>query len=401
MAATRRLRVGEGSVIGGAIARRLDPQALDHLAAGRAVVLVSGTNGKTTTTALLAALARQGGPVVTNAAGANLHNGLVATLLGVPRHERAVLEVDEAALPSVVESTRPGLVALLNLSRDQLDRLHEVRHTADRWRAALGSAPATRVVANADDPLVVWAAETSPVTWVGCGQHWHLDATTCPHCSATLDRAGAWRCTGCEWRRPDLDYALDEAGAGAGQPSLRRTSDGHRWPVEVPLPGRFNLANAALALAAADVAGLAGDDPSAAWRGVQAVSDRYRLVVRDGASFRLLLAKNPAGWAEMLTVLEASDRPALLALNARDQDGVDPSWIWDVPFEVLAGRRVICAGERASDLSVRLAYAGVDHEWVGDLERAVDAAAGWGDVDLVANYTAFQQARRIFGVTHG
>ncbi|HEX2851274.1 MAG TPA: MurT ligase domain-containing protein, partial [Acidimicrobiales bacterium] len=382
---------------GGAIARRIDPEALAHLAVGRPVALVSGTNGKTTTTALLAALARRQGPVVTNRAGANLHNGLVATLLGAPADRRAVLEVDEAALPSVITSTRPQVVALLNLSRDQLDRLHEVRHTADRWRVALESSPSVAVVANADDPLVVWAAETSEVTWVACGQHWHLDATTCPHCSSALERAGAWRCTGCDWRRPDVDYALDTDGS---QPMLRRIRDDHTWPLDLPLPGRFNLANAALALAAADTMGLAGDDPSAAWQEVQAVSDRYRVVDRDGTAYRLLLAKNPAGWAEMLTLLEGSDRPAILALNARGQDGVDPSWIWDVPFELLAGRRVICTGERASDLAVRLTYAGVDHQWAGDLDAAIALAAGWGDVDLVANYTAFQQARRIFGVTH-
>src|SRR5437660_5718912 len=140
---SRRAGRGEGAVIGGRVALALDPGALERYAAGRTVCLVSGTNGKTTTTSLLAAALRTRGPVTTNATGANLMSGLVTTLAGAEAGSDAVLEVDEGLLPKAVEQLHPSVVALLNLSRDQLDRIGEVRIHAQRWRTALEQAPST------------------------------------------------------------------------------------------------------------------------------------------------------------------------------------------------------------------------------------------------------------------
>ncbi|MHB8672030.1 MAG: Mur ligase family protein, partial [Acidimicrobiales bacterium] len=167
---------------------------LSRLSAGREIAIVSGTNGKTTTTRLLASAIGGDRRVVTNSTGANLASGLAATLSATPQVESAVLEVDEGLVPAAVGAMRPRLAVLLNLSRDQLDRAGEVRMHAARWRAALAAAPATEVVANADDPLVAWAAEGAGnvVTWVATDQRWRLDATTCPSCSGRI-----------EWRRPE------------------------------------------------------------------------------------------------------------------------------------------------------------------------------------------------------
>lgn len=201
---SRRLGRGGGSVIGGRAILAVDPRALDRLAAGRSVALVSGTNGKTTTTSLLRAALSTTGPVVTNALGANLPPGLAAALAASPPGVAAALEVDEAWLSRVTASTTPRAVALLNLSRDQLDRNNEVRVLASSWRATFASTSSTTVVANADDPLVVWGAGLAQeVRWVGAGQPWTDDAAGCPSCGARIRFQGGdagWVCGGCNFR---------------------------------------------------------------------------------------------------------------------------------------------------------------------------------------------------------
>ena len=178
---------GGGAVIGGKVALTLDKAALVKLAAGRSLYLVSGTNGKTTTTALLAAALGTAGPVVTNMTGANLKAGIVSALARDLDSKVAVLEVDEAALVQVLGDTTATVVVLLNLSRDQLDRYGEVRLAAQKWRTALGARPEIHVVANCDDPLVVWAAQAAgSVTWVSTGQRWRIDATSCPNCGGRI-----------------------------------------------------------------------------------------------------------------------------------------------------------------------------------------------------------------------
>src|SRR5439155_6532058 len=180
--------------------------------AGRTIALVSGTNGKTTTTRMLAAALGTRGPVSTNSTGANLVSGLVTTLARGGPDEPAVLEVDEGLVPAAVAGLHPSVVTLLNLSRDQLDRIGEVRIPAQRWRAALESAPSTAVVANADDPLVVWAAGLArQVTWVGTGQRWRLDAFACPQCAGRIewDETAGWACSSGELARSAPHLPLD------------------------------------------------------------------------------------------------------------------------------------------------------------------------------------------------
>jgi UDP-N-acetylmuramyl tripeptide synthase len=328
-----------------------------------------------------------------------------------------VLEVDEGYLGRLIEETSPRVVVLLNLSRDQLDRISEVRMLVERWRSALGGlrprsgadGPGTVVVANADDPMVAWAAMAAPdVRWVGAGQVWNLDAVGCPACGGRIvfDEAAGWACDRCTFARPTREAWLEG-------PELV-LADGDRFDVQLGLPGQFNRANAAMVVLASPAMGMTPDlDPPtllARVASVDQVAGRFSSTVRRGHPVRLLLAKNPAGWTAIFDLLEedrVAGAPVVLSINARTADGFDTSWLWDVPFERLAGRSVVATGDRRLDLAVRLRYAGVDTTVVVDplaaVDRAVDGSKGDGagdngtdraaTVDFVGNYTAFADLR--------
>ena len=413
--ASRRLGRGQGTVAGGRAGLRVDPKLLEHVSASRLVALVTGTNGKTTTTRLLTvALGAGGEAVVSNETGSNMPPGHVAALVGSDAG-RAVLEVDEIYLPRVLTATSAAAVVLLNLSRDQLDRTNEVRMVAGRWRAALAAAPRTQVVANADDPLVVWGAGAARVVhWVGAGLRWHLDAVGCPSCEGRIQFGanGGWACVaGCGFARPIPEASLRTRPEGT---ATAVWADGRILPVELVLPGRFNQANALMAAVAAAACGVDEEAALRAMKTVEEVAGRFTLCRFGPVQTRLMLAKNPAGWDELLDLVARSEAPLVVSINARVADGADPSWLWDVPFERLEGRRVVATGDRYRDLSVRLQYAGVAHATEADPVQAVRAAAGGGAaveadgsdsadgaddadgaggvvdvVDVIGNYTAF------------
>ena len=339
-ATSRRLGRGRGTVAGGRSGLKVDPQLLQHLSASRQVALVTGTNGKTTTTRLLAvALGAGGAKVVSNETGSNMPPGHVAALAGDRRAGLAVLEVDEIYLPRVLAATKPAAVVLLNLARSA-HRTNEVRMVSGHWRAALAAAPHTTVVANADDPLVVWAAgAAAQVRWVGAGLRWQLDAVGCPSCEGRIafDAAGSWSCvTGCGFVRPDLLVSLVTASP---ETTYRgEWADGRSEQIRLLLPGRFNHSNALMAAVAAEAMGIAVADGLAAMADVDEVAGRFTTRIVSGVRTRLMLAKNPAGWSELLDLVGKDDGPIVISINARTADGADPSWLWDVPFERLARR---------------------------------------------------------------
>jgi UDP-N-acetylmuramyl tripeptide synthase len=389
-ATSRRLGRGQGTVAGGRAGLRLDPRLLEHLSAGRQVALVTGTNGKTTTTRLLTVgLGVDGDAVVSNETGSNMPPGHVAALVGTQAH-RAVLETDEVYLPRVITATAASTVLLLNLSRDQLDRTNEVRMIAGSWRAALAAAPHTHVVANADDPLVVWGAGAArDVHWVGAGLRWQHDAVGCPSCEGriTFTESG-WSCASCAFARPEPEATLV---AGADGSARAEWADGRAAPVRLSLPGRFNQANALMAAVAAEAMGVDALEALAAMASVQEVAGRFTVRTFGEVRARLMLAKNPAGWDELLDLVADADAPLVVSINARIADGADPSWLWDVPYERLSGRTVVATGDRFRDLSVRLHYGGVRHRTEPDPVKAVTQAAAesGGVVDVIGNYTAF------------
>ncbi len=381
---SRLLGLGAGSMIGGRVTLALDRHALQRLAAGRRVVLVSGTNGKTTTSHLVAAAVRTSGRVAHNAGGSNMLDGAVAALAEARDAKYAVIEVDELHLAAVAEAVDPAVVVLLNLTRDQLDRATEVGAIASAVGRALTRHPNTVVVANADDPMVVSAAMLATRSvWVAGGSSWLGDATTCPRCGRTLTFTDSgWEC-GCGLARPTPDWWIEDGKACTADAVL---------PLDIQLPGQVNLSNAAMALAAARALGVPADQAASALRAVDVVAGRYAVVHRGSQDLRLLLAKNPAGWAGMSSIL-SEPRPLLVIINAQEADGRDTSWLWDVPFEQLTGRQVVASGERAADLGVRLSYAGLDHQTVADPLAALSSLPA-GKVDVVANYTAFHHLRR-------
>jgi UDP-N-acetylmuramyl tripeptide synthase len=385
-----RLGRGNGAVIGGRVATLVSPDILSRAAAGLTAVAVSGTNGKTTTTRFIAnALATQG-PVVTNTHGANLPNGVTSALIesDVADDARLVAEVDERWLPALLDHVEFRVVVLLNLSRDQIDRMAEVRTNAVRWRTALEKTEKTTVVANADDPIVVHAVPDGiDVVWVAAGMRWRWDAMSCPACGGRIDYGPDtyWACRECGRHRPDPDVVIDGDTLRLGSISVT---------LHLDLPGEHVRSNAAMAVAAAQVLGITAADAAAALATVADVDGRYRPLWGEGQAGRLYLAKNPAGWLEILEVLqEAEPRPLVVAFNANQPDGRDPSWLWDVPIERLRGRRVIVTGERATDMAVRLRYADVDHAVAPSLRAALEEGRA-ASADVLATYTAFWQVKR-------
>jgi UDP-N-acetylmuramyl tripeptide synthase len=261
---------------------------------------------------------------------------------------------------------------------------------ARRWREALASAVNCTVVANADDPLIAWAAAAAPdVIWVAAGQRWHEDSWCCPQCGSHLSRDElGWRCGECEFTRPPARWVLDGSSV--------IDSAGRVHEVSLSLPGQANRSNAVIALAVSEVFGVEPAQALARLRDVASVAGRYTQVERHGRQVRLLLAKNPAGWLEAFDVLDEPPVPVLLSVNAREPDGRDTSWLWDVDYRVLRGRPVFVTGERRLDLAVRLEADLVPFELVEGVDEAVDRVSG-GRLDVIANYTAFQQIRVFLG----
>ena len=392
---------GAGAMIGGLVAMKLDPSVLQQLGSGRRTAVITGTNGKSTTTRMVAAALRTLGPVATNGEGANMDAGLIAALAADRDATLAALEVDEMHVPHVADAVRPAVIVLLNLSRDQLDRVGEINHIERTLRSGLARHPEAVVVANCDDVLITSAAYDCPkVVWVAAGGSWANDSVSCPRSGEVIVRQQSdWYSTGADFKRPDPQWWTDDEKIYG--------PDGFVAPMNLALPGAVNRSNAAQAVAAAVAMGA---DPAAA---VAAVSDvdevagRYRTVRIGEHTARLLLAKNPAGWQEALAMVDKNAAGVVISVNGQVPDGEDLSWLWDVRFEHFADERtarresgqatsVVAAGERGTDLAVRLGYAGVEHTLVHDTVAAIESCPP-GHVEVVANYTAFLQLQRALG----
>lgn len=374
-------------MIGGLIALKIDPTIMDQLGRGRRTVLVTGTNGKSTTTRMTTAALSTLGDVATQADGANMDAGIVAALSVNRTAGLAAIEVDELHLPHVTDSLNPAAVVLLNLSRDQLDRVGEINMIERKLRAGLARHPDTVVIANCDDVLITSIAYDHPnVVWVAAGSGWAMDATSCPRSGEPIIWEGEhWRSTGADFQRPQPDWWLDG--------EKLRGPDEFTAELRLALPGRANRGNAAQAVAAAVALGADPAQATAAAGTVREIAGRYRTVQVGEHSARLLLAKNPAGWQEALSMIDHDAAGLVIAVNGQVPDGEDLSWLWDVRFEHFEGVQVVAAGERATDLAVRLTYAGVEHTTIADPLGAI-ASCPAGRVEVLANYTAFRDLNR-------
>ncbi len=410
MAASRGLHLGGGTTLPGDVARALDPAILRKLAKApaRGVVLVTGTNGKTTTAALLRSIAAAAGwRVAGNTGGSNLIFGLTAAALA--NSDRAghmgldwlVLEVDELSCPIAVRELQPRLLVVLNAFRDQLDRSFEVDQIVARLRDAVDAMPAAgAVVLNADDPRVAALGERHPATLFGIEDP-HLDRgklpesadrPTCPRCRTPLvyaavyyGQCGRYRCPTCDWARPDPAVratSVREIGLDAVEVGLEDGA-GLNLTASVRLTGAYNAANVAAAVTAALAMGAEEGQLARGLEQFQPAFGRSQVTTWRGAGVRLLLAKNPAGMEANLETVLALDRSPVLAVALNDgiADGRDISWIWDVELERLATggpTKVVASGRRAAELALRLNYAGVSRDRIlvcSSPEAALDAVA--------------------------
>jgi lipid II isoglutaminyl synthase (glutamine-hydrolysing) len=426
----RRAGRGGGTSLPGKVLIRLEPRAIGELSArlNRGSVVISATNGKTTTAAMTASvLERASIRLVHNRAGANMAGGVASTLLSAARPRGAIdgelglFEVDEFWLDRLIPQLEPRAVLLGNLFRDQLDRYGELETIADRWAAVVARiASDSQLVLNADDPLIADLGRAAPnVTYFGVEdgsvamaemQH-ASDSKHCRRCGAAyvydaiyLGHLGRYHCPSCGQTRPTPSVAAEQIhfDGTRGASFLLRTSEG-AVDVHLPLPGLYNIYNALGAAALCLRLGVPLEGVAAGLEAVAAAFGRAETVSIGEAELSILLIKNPAGANEILRtlVLEDGELDLLAILNDRTADGRDVSWIWDADFEVLAPhvRRATCAGTRAAELALRLKYAGVPVERlevVPPLARALDrAVAEAGDQRLFAlpTYTALLELR--------
>ncbi|MEA2156212.1 MAG: hypothetical protein QOE11_2352 [Solirubrobacteraceae bacterium] len=423
-------RSGRGATsLPGKLLMRMEPHAIGRLAGrlreGSAVI--SATNGKTTTAAMVAAiLERSGTRLVHNRAGANMAGGVASSLLVAARGsgidgDAGLFEVDEFWLDRVVPELRPRALLLSNLFRDQLDRYGELETIADRWAAAVAAAPATRLVLNADDPLVADLGREHPqVTYFGvqddgmalAGMAHASDSKHCRRCGAPyvydavyMGHLGRYHCPNGDAVRPDPDvYATGVVLDGTRRARFELHLGGERAAVDLPLPGLYNVYNALGAAALTQALGAGLPEIVAGLEATQAAFGRAETVLVGGRELAILLVKNPAGANEVLRTLalDEGELDVLAILNDRIADGRDVSWVWDADFEHLAGRvrRVTCSGTRAAELALRLKYAGVPAERlhvVPELQDGLREALADGEGRLVAlpTYTAMLALREL------
>ncbi|MFI5504771.1 MurT ligase domain-containing protein [Corynebacterium kutscheri] len=384
---------GSGGMIGGLIAEKIDPAIMSSLGKNRPVAIVTGTNGKSTTTRMLAAALRSTHTVATNEGGDNMDAGIISALMANQSASHVVLEVDELHVPQVVERLRPSCLVLLNLSRDQLDRVGEINKIERTLRECVAKHPEMTVIANADDVLVSSVAYAAKnVVWVSAGAGWLNDATSCPRTGSSIIHEGnTWRAAkpladGSIFQRPQPSWTISPMGIAG--------PDSQIVPLKLQLPGNANRGNATQAVAAAvSCFSISLADAINAVESVTNVAGRYSTLQLGERDVHLLLAKNPAGWQEALSMVDRTADGLVIAVNGQVADGEDLSWLWDVEFEDLSSLKVKSTGERGTDLAVRLTYASVQHEHIPDPLTAIKACP-IGRIEVVANYTAFRDLKK-------
>ena len=421
-AASRRSGRG-GTSLPGKVLLRLDPHAIGSLSRGlERSAVISATNGKTTTAAMVASILERGGSrLVSNRAGANMAGGVAGALLDGDG-DAGLFEVDEFWLGPIVEELEPSALLLANLFRDQLDRYGELESIADRWAQVVAAGHARGLVLNADDPLVADLGRESPrpVVFFGvedlglatAGLQHASDSTHCRRCGAPyvydavfLGHLGHYHCPNCDAARPPPTVTAH----GVRLDGVRGARFELRTPagvagVALPLPGLYNVYNALAAAALALELGAPLAEVVAGLEEVSPAFGRAETVALDGHDVSIMLVKNPAGANEVLRTLalEDGEHELLAILNDRIADGRDVSWIWDADFETLAPRvrRAVCAGTRAPEMALRLKYAGVppaaivvEPELAAALDAALAGAPAGGRVFALPTYTAMLALR--------
>ena len=417
---------GGGTTIPGKVLSLLDPDALDRLAKRLPLgsVLVSATNGKTTTSAMAAEILSPSFRLAHNSSGANLVSGVASTLLAADKAELGLFEVDEAALPEVASRVQPHALCLGNLFRDQLDRYGELELVAEGWRGAVRElASGAVLVANADDPQVGDLARAHSNALLfglddprqamdelphAADSKWCLVCgTPYEYAAAYVGHLGDYRCPSCGHARPSLDVAArDVELRGLDGVDFTLAAPAGERRVRLGVPGLYNVYNGLAAASLALALGSELDDVCAGLERFAAAFGRFERIDLDGRRLLVLLVKNPAGANEAVRTLVQGGAPrmAVLALNDGIADGRDVSWIWDVDWEpLLEGlERVVVTGERAAEMALRCKYGGFPEEAIevvpdlGEaLDRGLELTPERGELVVLPTYTAMLAVRKI------
>jgi UDP-N-acetylmuramyl tripeptide synthase len=415
---------GGGTTLPGKLLWKLDPGAIDLLAARlpQGSALISATNGKTTSAAMVSEILGPRVRVAHNDSGANLVSGIASTLLHADGAQLGLFEVDEAALPEVARRIRPRALLLGNLFRDQLDRYGELELVAARWRDAMATLPEAELVVNGDDPQVGDLARGHHARVFGVDdprlarpalQH-AADSKYCLRCGTPYEYAAAYvghlgdyRCPNCGHARPSLDVTAREIELhGLDGASFTLAAPEGTARVELALPGLYNVYNALGAGSLALTLGASLEDVTAGLARFSAAFGRFERIAIGDRRLLMLLVKNPAGANEAVRTLVEGSAPsvAVVALNDAFADGRDVSWIWDVDFEpLLAGLdRVVATGTRAAELALRFAYGGLARERIevvasleAALDRGLELTPSGGELVVLPTYTAMLALRKL------
>lgn len=409
-----------GSSLPGKLALKIDPHILDHLAKDYQVVVVTGTNGKTLTTALTVNILRQEfDEVLTNPTGANMVQGIVSTFLSAkPKYRKkfAVLEIDEASLSKVTDYIKPELFVFTNIFRDQMDRYGEIYTTYQMIIDGAAKSPQATILCNGDSPLFNSKETVNPRKYYGFDHlpdkeqmaHYNTDGVLCPNCHhilhykmITYANLGKYYCPNCGFKRPELDYSLTEI-TDMDNTSADFVINSQEYGIEVG--GMYNVYNAVAATAVAEYYNVTPEKIKAGLGYDEKVFGRQEVIKIGNKECTLVLVKNPVGLNQVIDMIGLSPYPFSLVclLNANYADGIDVSWIWDGNHEAFAEMdipRVIAGGDRHKDMALRLKVAGMDQEKIKEVDNLDSVIQSIGQlptekVYILATYTAVLQLRK-------
>src|SRR6266699_4620095 len=435
-ASGRFLRIGGGTSLPGVIARRIDPNILKEVmgASKAKKIVITGSNGKTTTARMTATIADFSGKRIShNRTGSNLVQGVTsvavnfANIFGRLDSDVLLFEVDEGTMPLVVPEVQPDVVVITNIFRDQLDRYGEIYSVANALNKVIEDLPAScTVLLNGNDPqvanfgqhtkakLLFFGLETTEVGVPMPEQS--ADVIRCIHCQedlhyevAYLSHLGLYRCLNCGYALPPLDIAatvVKPAPDGQGSTHVELRTPQGDMTLDISLPGLHNVYNAAAATGACLAIGLEKEKMPTALANMQTAFGRLEKITAGDQTIYLSFVKNPTSFNLMLRLIaqHPGKKHLLLAASHTLVDGEDFSWLWDVEIEEITQDivDVVCSGNKPEELAMRLKYGDVPVDkiqMIDDREAALDTAlknAGpGGTLYMLCSYTPTHEFRRI------
>ena len=420
-------KMGRGSTYPGSLALKFDKDILDTIAKDYEIVVVTGTNGKTLTTALTVGILKKAfGEIVTNPSGANMITGITSTFLSAKKSKSgkkiAVLEIDEASLPKITKYVTPSLFVFTNIFRDQMDRYGEIYTTYQMILDGAANVPQATILANGDSPLFNSKKTVNPVKYFGFATekhepelaHYNTEGVLCPKCNHILKyyyntyaNLGDYMCENCGFHRPKLDYALTEL-TNISNTSAGFIIDDQNYKINVG--GLYNIYNALAAVSVAEYFGVKPKDIKSGFDNSRAVFGRQETFKIGNKSCTLVLIKNPVGASQALDMIKLAPYPFTLSvlLNANYADGIDTSWIWDANFESILEMdipQIFAGGVRHSEIARRLRVTGYDDSKITEAEKLEDIMSLIENQDsehayILATYTAMLEFREILAHRH-